>query len=292
MFPFLISGELGGVPLALPTFGLLVIVAITTFVLILVALNNEVKKKPLAYVIFLSVVFLAAAFSAKFGQAIIELLDPANNAKPWWLVIAQSGSTVTTGLVGALIAIVVYTRLDPHQIITWKTLDAMAVALPFAHMFGRIGCMFNGCCFGEVCSAQNPFAITYPNNWLMLPDNPDLVLGPRHASPLYEAAGLLLIGLVLLLIFKKTRARGLIISLYCLSYALLRFAVEMTRADSLRGSFGGLATGQWFSLALAAVGLVSLCQFLYRSKKQLSQEQELCVNGKPLSKSDLYGQKN
>ena len=93
-----------------------------------------------------------------------------------------------------------------------------------------------------------------------------MVRGPRIASPLIAAAGLAVIGVVLLVVFRSTTHRGQIVPLYLLLYGPFRFLQEFTRGDPERGFLGPLSSGQWFSVAAVVAGGVLLALFVHRRR--------------------------
>jgi len=167
----------------------------------------------------------------------------------------------------------------------------LAAAFPLGHALGRVGCFFNGCCYGRLCSADTPFAITYPPEWMA--GRQDLVHGgiahgPRLSAPLIEAAGLVVIGALLVAVFRRTKSRGQVVALYCLLYPCLRFFQEFTRDDYYRGMAGGLSSGQWFSLGLFALGLGLLALYLRRRARGLSGEPYTLVRGGSPREADAF----
>ncbi|MBS1985720.1 MAG: prolipoprotein diacylglyceryl transferase [Bdellovibrionales bacterium] len=124
--------------------------------------------------------------------------------------------------------------------------DTLAPALAWAHAVGRLGCFANGCCHGRRCDL--PWAVTYSN-----PLSVARPLGtPLHPSQLYEALGLVLLGWWLMKNNRRPSSsqRWATRHLYLMGYGVLRFAVEFTRGDVLRGEWLALSTSQWISLGL------------------------------------------
>lgn len=286
MHPFLIDFTFAGLRTAIPTFMVFIIAGIGLFVLLLAWLHPPLRKMPLRHTIFFGAIFLGAALSAKTGQTVIELLDPANAGIPWYVVVAQAGSTVTTGMLGGIAVLGWFLWKDPVRIVDPRLLDATAAAFPLAHMMGRLGCFFNGCCYGAVCDHDFPLGVTYPDNWIALGKYPDLATGPRWPSPLLEAAGLLVIGAALILAHRNMHRKGLLPGIYMILYGILRFLVETTRGDVIRGIHGGLATGQWFALVLGTLGILVLAGTILKDRKNpLSPGKSW--TGQPLAETDL-----
>lgn len=118
--------------------------------------------------------------------------------------------------------------------------------IPLAHAFGRIGCMFTGCCYG--IPYDGPGAVIYTES-----------VGAPLNTPLFpvqavEASGELLItaGLCMYIaVCRKKGKRAKSVELYLLLYAILRFWLEFLRYDdSERGIWLGLSTSQWISIIL------------------------------------------
>ena len=67
--------------------------------------------------------------------------------------ITQGGLEFLGGFLGALVATVIYCALKKkeNRISIRLYLDILAPSLMWGLAFGRLGCFFNGCCFGGVC---------------------------------------------------------------------------------------------------------------------------------------------
>ncbi len=156
------------------------------------------------------------------------------------------------GLVGASLACILYTRLKKLPL--WKVADILAPSIALGYVFGRIGCLLNGCCYGRACSL--PWAITFP------PGNPlNPPTYPVHPTEIYES--LLNLGLYAALawLYRRKRFDGQVFGVYLVSYAVLRSFVELFRGDypADQRYLGGWATpGQLVSIGMLAAGLVLL----------------------------------
>ncbi len=117
-----------------------------------------------------------------------------------------------------------------------KTLWALLIALTFGHAIGRIGCFLAGCCYGA------------PTTWAW---GIFLHGTHRHPTQLLEAFALLVLGWVLV----KAHERKAAVSLYFISYGVIRFVIEILRGDEIRGLWGPLTPSQWISLLLILGGI-------------------------------------
>jgi len=76
---------------------------------------------------------------------------------------------------GVLLAItIIFLYLLYHKLPIRHYLDILAIALMLALVFGRIGCLLNGCCFGK--PTELPWAVRFPYNSIayLSQINPDL----------------------------------------------------------------------------------------------------------------------
>lgn len=118
--------------------------------------------------------------------------------------------------------------------------DFFALAIPAGEAVGRIGCHFNGCCYGEKCDL--PWAVYQHGAW-------------RQPAQLYSAAVALLTFVFLLWLRPRLTREGDLFKVYLVIFGLTRFGLEFVRwRESL---YFGLSAMQWFCLELV-VGVAAL----------------------------------
>lgn len=127
-----------------------------------------------------------------------------------------------------------------------RALDLAVPGLLAGHSLGRIGCFLGGCCFGR--PFDGAWSVVYTHA-LAPAAHPSI---SRHPTPLYEAAGLVLIALTLALVPPARVGSGGRAALGLALYCVLRMATELTRGDAVRGVWMGVSTSQ----AVAGLGLV------------------------------------
>ena len=91
--------------------------------------------------------------------------------RPTWEIFAvwQGGLVFYGGLMGSTVASAIYIRLK--KLPFWKMADILAPSIALGYVFGRIGCLLNGCCYGRACDL--PWAIHFPGgNALNAPTTP------------------------------------------------------------------------------------------------------------------------
>lgn len=140
--------------------------------------------------------------------------------------------------------------------------DAIVPAVFIGMAFGRLGCLMNGCCFGDACTL--PWAITFPADshpwraavdagWIDRTAPRSL---PLHPTQIYSSINAFLIAGLGAAWFRRRRYDGDVLVLGLLIYPVTRIILEFLRNDEV-GQFGTSFTiSQWVSAALFVVGLL------------------------------------
>jgi phosphatidylglycerol:prolipoprotein diacylglycerol transferase len=168
-------------------------------------------------------------------------------------MIQHGGLVYYGGLIGAIIAGAIFIRWKKLPL--WKTADVLAPSIALGNVFGRIGCLLNGCCYGRACSF--PWAIHFPA---------DHATGgaPVHPTEIYDAVLNFGVYLFLAWLFRRKKFDGQIFATYLLCYAVTRSFVEYFRGDYSDLHYHlGLTPAQWISVPIFVTGLV-LAAFLSR----------------------------
>ncbi len=151
------------------------------------------------------------------------------------LKIWNGGLVFYGAFIFAAITAIIY--LKKNRMPLWKITDILALSLSLGQFFGRIGCLFAGCCYGKECSL--PWAVTFTNPNSLAPINIML-----HPSQLYHALGNLTIFGFLWFFRKKKRFDGQVFFIYVLLYGLIRAFLEI-----FRGDFRGEKIADTFSIS-------------------------------------------
>ena len=112
-------------------------------------------------------------------------------------MIQHGGLVYYGGFIGATIAGIIYIRWKKLPL--WKIADVLAPSIALGNVFGRIGCLLNGCCYGRVCSL--PWAIRFPSG------HPTGGL-PVHPTEIYDALNNFILYLLLALLFRRKKFDG------------------------------------------------------------------------------------
>ncbi|OGP52636.1 MAG: prolipoprotein diacylglyceryl transferase [Deltaproteobacteria bacterium RBG_13_52_11] len=171
--------------------------------------------------------------------------NPINILKIW-----EGGLVFYGGLVpAAAIGIWYIKRLG---LPLWQVADIFAPSVAISHAFGRIGCFFAGCCYGEACAL--PWAVTFTDPRSLAPQGI-----PLHPTQLYSSLSLFALFAFLVLLRKRKTFHGELLWLYILCYSIGRFFLEFLRGDPRGNVLGGLlSTAQAISIPLAGISVVML----------------------------------
>jgi len=130
-----------------------------------------------------------------------------------------------------------------------------ALALPsmlIAVAIGRLGCLANGCCFGEPTSW---LGIHYPPSsrpWILYGDS------ALHPTQIYEAAGAVLCLTVFLSLTKKQIPLSLANASVLTLYPATRIAADIYRYYPIDHHFFGIPHNTWVSAVIMLAGVILL----------------------------------
>ena len=174
----------------------------------------------------------------------------------------KGGVVAYGGFLGGLASAMVYCRIHNISLLTWA--DCVAPSLCLGLAVTRIGCFLGGCDFGSPWNGS--LAVRFPADsqasieqaQLGLLASAHLESLPVHPTQLYESlAGVVLLVLVLAVRRRKLRA-GHVLAAFAMGYAVLRYLIEIVRADPGRGAVGPWSTSQFIAILsfLAALALL------------------------------------
>lgn len=166
-------------------------------------------------------------------------------------MVQHGGLVFYGGLIGAFVTGIGY--LLWKKLPVWKIADVLAPSIALGSVFGRIGCLLNGCCYGRACHL--PWAITFPPGHETHPVG--LPGTPVHPTEIYDALLNLLLYAGLAWLFRRKKFDGQIIALYLVGYAICRFIVEFFRGDYPPDHIhaGLFTSAQLLSVPILAAGL-------------------------------------
>lgn len=217
---------------------------------------------------------------------VIQFFDSYKNNLLDAFKIYEGGLVFYGGLMASIAAIVVYTKVKKLPVL--KTIDIIAFGFGLGVACGRIGCFLNGCCWGDICSPDLLWAVSFPKSVdvnMMIDGSPaflhhfdkglvsvsDSRSLPIHPTQLYAAAGNILIFFIVKTFFNHRRRDGEVTMLFCGLYSIMRFTVEIFRDDNLP-LFDGLTISQNASVLvlIATIALFVIGRIKLKGKTALS----------------------
>jgi phosphatidylglycerol:prolipoprotein diacylglycerol transferase len=161
-----------------------------------------------------------------------------------------SGMSYHGGLVGAVVALVIFLRVKKIEVLEWG--DMLVTGIPLGYTFGRLGNFINGELYGRVTAA--PWGMIFPHAeqlpltdpyvrataaqvGLALTTGATSVNLPRHPTQLYEALleGIVLWAIIWFACRKHRPFKGFVIGVYVIGYGLARFLVDYVRMPLVQG---------------------------------------------------------
>lgn len=133
------------------------------------------------------------------------------------------------GLGGGFFGAWIFARWRKYDLI--NVLGFVTPAFALFHAFGRIGCLFAGCCYG----------FHLENSWII--GNIQFYYFPIQAvEALFE--------FIMFFILKRMKTPDVVFRTYLIAYACFRFVAEFFRGDTIRGIWFFLSTSQWISVMI------------------------------------------
>jgi phosphatidylglycerol:prolipoprotein diacylglycerol transferase len=159
------------------------------------------------------------------------------------LIIGGEGLTAYGAILGAVLGVWVYFKLTKTKM--GYIFDLLAPACIMAQAIGRIGCLFNGCCYGTPTTL--PWGLVYTD-----PQSFGFLYGvPTHPTVVYEIIYCLIIFVVLLMLRNKLKPQGSLFMLYLAFYAAWRLGIDFLR-DGTPFLFG-LHEAQFISVVILLI---------------------------------------
>ena len=235
-----------------------------------VLLATLMEKRNITSFVHATKLWALSAAGVVFGGRLFYLLIYGWHGSLLGSFAAASGGEVFYGglLCGAAVGYFVIRR---WALPLGDTLDCAAVAVPFGHAFGRIGCFLGGCCHGKVTSSC--IGVRYPR----LIDAEGQVVGspafllqlkegkiselaqaslPVYPVQLFEACFLIGLGILGLWLWSRGALRGRLFFVVVLCYCVWRFIIEEFRVNE--EIVLGLTVYQVLSLVIGSAAAVLL----------------------------------
>ena len=168
--------------------------------------------------------------------------DPLRILQTW-----KGGLAIHGGLLAGILVILIACR--KYRMDFFGVLDCFAPAVALGQAIGRWGNYFNGEAYGSVTTL--PWGIHVAADQEL-----------HHPTFLYESLWDLLVFILLMVLFKKSKRSGNVVLIYLIAYSVGRFFIEGLRMDSLM--IGPFRQAQVLSVCLIIIAGAIL---VYRNRK-------------------------
>ncbi|QNK62198.1 prolipoprotein diacylglyceryl transferase [Pedobacter sp. PAMC26386] len=180
---------------------------------------------------------------AYFSQHPLEAILPVTFT-PHFKITGFLGLASHGGGIGIMLSLIVFSR--KFKVKLWFLLDQVALVVPLAGTFIRLGNLMNSEIIGKPTDVSWAFVFLKDDNI------------PRHPAQLYEAiAYLLIFGFVYLMMKKYPRSSGFYFGMVIFLIFCFRIAIEFIKEDQSAFEAGMLLNmGQLLSIPFILTGLV------------------------------------
>jgi phosphatidylglycerol:prolipoprotein diacylglycerol transferase len=170
-------------------------------------------------------------------------------------IIGGEGLSIYGAIIGAALGVWVYSRFVKMNYL--YVADMVAPGIILAQAIGRVGCVVNGCCFGEVAT-NLPWGFIYKNSACYAGQYLNTPVQPTNA---YEIIFLLMLFGIIMAFRKKFKPVGGTFLFYLAMYGLWRIGVGYLRINDPFAL--GLEQAQFIGLVSAVICL-PLMVYRYR----------------------------
>lgn len=169
---------------------------------------------------------------------------------PSILMNLSDGWVVYGGILGGIAAGYIFCRIKKLNF--WQFFDLVIPEVALAQGFGRLGCLFAGCCYGLEVHDHAWYGMVFPESGLAPAGVP--LFPTQLLSSIYDFA----LFFVLIWLAKKKKFDGELAGWYLIMYSFGRFIIEFFRGDLVRGGAMGLSTSQIISIFTLIGGMLIL----------------------------------
>lgn len=169
--------------------------------------------------------------------------------------LAEGGNSIIFSYVGIVLFLPVLSKL--FKIRLWlHYCDIIWPGLICWQALGKIGCFFQGCCYGTKCDL--PWAVRHINQ----SNNIEMI----HPVQIYESVSLFIIFFALIKIKKNNIEPGIIFYSSIIFYCIVRFIFEFFRGDSIY-YFSVFSVSQLISIIIVIISSFSLIKLKINPQK-------------------------
>ena len=179
------------------------------------------------------------------------LSNPINFIAVW-----QGGMAFHGGMVGVIVAIWLFVRKHPQLKFTVLG-DEVVVLISVGIFLTRIVNFINDELWGDICNPDRPWCLQFP-----AAPNP---LAYRHPAQIYEAILDILTLPVMLWLYRRKPADGVVGWTWFTIYGITRSIAEIWRQPDF--TFLGVTGGQLYALPMIAIGIFGIVYCVRRNRR-------------------------
>ena len=190
-----------------------------------------------------------------FKDNLLEIFLPFKINGFDWEFVGFRGLSSHGATIGIIISIIIYKIKYKYDSVLW-IFDRLVIAVALGGTLVRIGNFFNSEIVGIF--TKSDYGVVFLNRGEVL---------PRHPAQLYEAFGYIILFVILMIIYNKTKLKdkkGFIFGFFLMFLFAVRFIVEYVKESQggLEEQFGILSTGQWLSIPFIIFGIALMIKSL------------------------------
>jgi phosphatidylglycerol:prolipoprotein diacylglycerol transferase len=205
-----------------------VFIALGVLISIILAAKKDKRVYDLAFYAVLFSLIGARLFYVIENNAFLDFYKFWNGGLSWY-----------GALIGGFLGVLYYTKKNKLDL--WKYASELSPYLALGIGIGRIGCFFNGCCYG--IKSNLPWAVYY--------------LGElRHPTQLYLSAH----GFLMFFTLRKIKNNQF--AWFLILYAIGRFLIDFLRVYGTK--YYGLALSQIISIFIFLIGIILLKRKVFK----------------------------
>ena len=181
---------------------------------------------------------LTIIITAMIGARVFYIIQfwPQFQDNYWQILNLRGGGLVFYGgLITGIPALVLFCKKNQLSIL--QVLDLAAPATMLGYAIGRLGCLLNGCCYGQRCNL--PWAIQFPHDSVT-----------RHPTQIYSSLVAFILFTILWHIYCHKKYSGQVIYWALISHSIYRFCIEFLRENPL---YYNLSSAQWIAILIIVI---------------------------------------
>ena len=183
-----------------------------------------------------------------FKDNLLEIFLPFKINGFDWEFVGFRGLSSHGATIGIIISIIIYKIKYKYDSVLW-IFDRLVIAVALGGTLVRIGNFFNSEIVGVF--TKSDYGVVFLNRGEVL---------PRHPAQLYEALGYIILFIILMIVYNKTKLKdkkGFIFGFFLMFLFAVRFIVEYVKESQggLEEQLGILSTGQWLSIPFIIFGI-------------------------------------